>query len=218
MMSQNKEIRTITDSEVRLVGNSRNIEGYGIVFNRESRDLGGFTEVILPESVKGVIENSDILALLNHNKNRGVLARSIKGKGSMSLTVDKKGVKYSFQAPNFDLGDELVEGIKRGDISESSFGFAVKEDRIEKKENGQYLRTILKFERLYEMSPVYNAAYEDTTVALRHLEEVKEAEEPPVKPVIEEPIAEPITEREVSRKELLLRERNNLYKLKNLNR
>lgn len=46
-----------------------------------------------------------------------------------------------------------------------------------KKDNGSYVRTILKFERLYDVSPVYYPAYEDTTVALRSLIDRKDAEQ-----------------------------------------
>ena len=46
------------------------------MFNAESRDLGGFTEVIQPTALDGILEKSDILCLLNHNEDRGILARS----------------------------------------------------------------------------------------------------------------------------------------------
>ena len=40
------------------------------------------------------------------------------------------------------MGDELLEGLKRGDISTSSFAFRVGSDTWTKKEDGSYLRTI----------------------------------------------------------------------------
>ena len=78
---------------------SRIVEGYAIVFNSESRDLGGFTEVIEPTALEGVLQQSDILCLLNHNEDRGILARSKYGAGSLKLEVDSTGLKYSFEAP-----------------------------------------------------------------------------------------------------------------------
>lgn len=199
-----KEVRVldITDAEVRAVGNSRKIEGYGIVFNKESRDLGGFREVILPEAVEGVFERSDVLALLNHDMSKGVLARNTNGKGTMTLTVDERGVKYSFEAPKFDLGDELLEGVRRGDIKGSSFSFTLEKDEWDHKQKPS-LRTIKKFKLIYDMSPVYHEAYPDTTVALRNLEQLKDiipepeikAEVIETKPVAEDPVPEPIVER-----------------------
>jgi hypothetical protein len=114
----NIEIRIIPDedSEVRAIADSRTVEGRGIVFYKESKDLGGCKEIILPGALNGVLERSDILALLNHSIERGILARSDRGKGSLKLQADDRGLKYSFEAPNFDLGNELVENLKRGDI------------------------------------------------------------------------------------------------------
>jgi HK97 family phage prohead protease len=175
---------------------SRKVEGYASVFNSRSKDLGGFTEIIDPAAFNGVIERSDVLALLNHDQDRGVLARSRKGVGSLTLTVDERGLHYSFDAPNTALGNELVEGLKRGDISTSSFAFTVAGERWDKDEDGRYVRTITQIDKLYDVSPVYNEAYEDTSVALRSLEQVR-AEEPKEEVEDEEPkdeVVEPTDE------------------------
>ena len=156
---------------------SRKVEGYASVFNSRSKDLGGFTEIIDPAAFNGVIERSDVLALLNHDQDRGVLARSRKGVGSLALTVDERGLHYSFDAPNTALGNELVEGLKRGDISTSSFAFTVAGEKWTKEEDGRYLRTITQIDKLYDVSPVYNEAYEDTSVALRSLEAARAEEQ-----------------------------------------
>ena len=168
----NKEIRTIDvydNEELRAIGNSRQIEGYGIVFNKESRDLGGFKEIILPSAIEGVIEKSDILALMNHDISRGILARSSKGIGTLKLGVDSKGVRYAFKSPNTALGNELIEGILRKDIRGSSFAFSVSPDgeKWERRNDGSVIRTISKFKELFDMSPCYREAYQDTNVALR---------------------------------------------------
>ena len=87
-----KEIRNLNpnQSEVRSLKDSRRIEGYAIVFNSESRDLGGFTEEIASDAVRGVLEKSDVLALLNHDESRGLLGRSTNGQGSLTLTADSR--------------------------------------------------------------------------------------------------------------------------------
>jgi len=223
-----KEIREYTeDAELRVASteNSRNIEGYGIVFNKQSVLLGGmFSEIIRPEAVDGVIERSDILALINHDVSKGVLARSTNGKGTMGLTIDNKGVKYSFDAPNFELGNELIEGVKRGDIRTSSFAFTVAEggDSWQPLEDGTYLRIITKFDELYDMSPCYRAAYEDTTVAVRSLTDIKTKDEakkleeerskPGGEPVI--PPVQPEEKKGLSEADLKLKRQQNYYKSK----
>lgn len=120
------------------------------------------------------MEKSDILCLLNHNEERGVLARSKCGNGSLTLEVDSEGLKYRFEAPNTALGDELLEGLKRGDISTSSFAFTIESDQWEKRSNGSYLRKITRFKELFDVSPVYKEAYPDTSVALRKMQNLNE--------------------------------------------
>lgn len=175
-----KEIRSFAQAECELRASrkGRTVEGYGIVFNKESKDLGGFREVIEPEAVTGVLERSDVLALLNHDESRGVLARWTNGDGTMELTVDKMGVKYKFDAPDTVLGDEVLSGVRRGDIRTSSFSFSVSKDgqKWEKREDGTHLRTIQKFDAIYDMSPVYREAYADTTVAVRSLVDIRATE------------------------------------------
>lgn len=150
---------------------SRIIEGYAIVFNSRSEDLGGFYETINPNAVtQETIDNSDILFLLDHNTQRGVLARSNKGKGSLKLELDEKGLKFSFECPDTSTGNEVMIGIKRGDISKCSFAFSVESDEYTKESDGTILRTINKINRLYDCSVVYHPAYNETSVDTRGLE------------------------------------------------
>lgn len=144
------------------------IEGYAIIFNSRSKDLGNFVEVIKPEAMNGIINKSDVLCLLDHEKSRGVLARATQGVGSLKLEVDSKGLKYTFEAPNTSLGMELIEGIKRGDIRTSSFAFSIGTDgqRWTELSNGMYLREITQFTEIHDVSPVYREAYNETSVKL----------------------------------------------------
>lgn len=169
-----KEIRNI--GEIRANAESRNVDGYALVFNSLSEDLGGFREQILPEAVDGVIEKSDVMAVLNHDQSRGILARSRYGNGSLSLEADEKGLRYRFDAPHTALGDECLEYLRRGDINQSSFAFAVAEDRWDKQPDGTYLRTIKRFERLYDVSPVFTPAYASTSVSCRRYQEILDEE------------------------------------------
>lgn len=176
--------------ELRGEDESRHIEGYGSVFNSRSLDLGGFQEIIAPGAFDGVIERSDVKALLDHNAERGILARSRNGKGSLSLELDERGLKYSFDAPHTNLGDEVVEGLKRGDYSQSSFAFTVESESWTKEEDGSYLRTINKIGNLYDVSIVANPAYTDTSVALRSLDAFKAQEETQIPEEIKEEVKE----------------------------
>jgi HK97 family phage prohead protease len=167
-----KELRSI---EIRTIENSRKIEGVSIVFNALSNDLGGFREQIIPEAVEGVIEQSDIFFLYNHTSDRGFLARSRNGSGSLQTEVREDGVYFSFDAPKTALGDEVLEYLKRGDVNQCSFAFAVDTDKWEKQTDGTYIRTITKFKKLYDMSLVDNPAYSQTSACARFAE-IKEEE------------------------------------------
>ena len=175
-----KEIRNL-QLECRTSEDSRKIEGVAIVFDVLSEDLGGFREKILPEAIEGVIEESDIFFLYNHNAERGFLARSRNGVGSLKTDVMTDGVHFSFDAPHTALGDEVLEHMHRGDISQCSFAFTIAEDAWEKQSDGSYIRTIKKFNRLYDMSLVDTPAYPQTSACARFAEiqeeERKAAEE-----------------------------------------
>lgn len=173
MSEKIKEIRntsyvvTVADGE-----ESRRVEGYALLFNTKSDGLD-IEEIIERGSLDGVIERSNVFALLNHDDRRGILSRSKNGQGTLALAVDNKGLRYSFDAPRTALGDELLEYIRRGEITESSFAFTVAEDVWEKKKDGSWKRTIKKFDQLYDVSPVYDAAYSKTSVSLRGKEAVE---------------------------------------------
>ena len=174
-----KEIRILPEkqAEVRAEQDSRSITGYAIVWDTESRDLGGFTESIDPNALDGVFPDVDVVALYNHREDSGVLARFTNGKGTLELEVDEKGLRYTFDSPETSLGNDVLESVRRGDIRESSFAFIVGEDDFEKRDDGSYHRRITKFKDILDVSPVVRAAYGDTSVAKRKLENVLETEE-----------------------------------------
>lgn len=157
---------------------NRMVEGYALLFETSSDGLN-FEEVIERSALEGVVSRSDVFALLNHSKERGILARSINGEGSLTLEVDEKGLMYRFEAPKTALGDELLENLKRGEINQSSFAFDVQSDKWERKADGTWKRTIHQIGNLYDVSPVYNAAYSKTSVYMRgkEIEEERLAEE-----------------------------------------
>lgn len=175
-MEQIKETRNTT-SEVRFAPEEGIVEGYALLFDVQSDGLP-FHETIARGALDGVIERSDVFALLNHSEDRGVLARSKNGKGSLELSVDEKGLHYRFIRPDTAIGHELEENLRRGEIDQSSFAFSVEEDKWERRGDGSWDRRILKIGELFDVSPVYRAAYSATSVSLRGKEAAeKELEE-----------------------------------------
>ena len=172
---------------VSLDNDSRILSGYAAVFNSESKDLGGFTEMISPAAFEGVIERSDVFAVLDHDRNK-VLARSKMGKGSLELNIDQKGLQFRFESPNTTLGNDVLSMVKRGDLTDASFCFTVEDESWQKREDGSYLRTINKIGDLFDVAICYNGAYAEsyTEVALRSLDKFKEEELRAAKEVEEE--------------------------------
>lgn len=146
---------------------SRTVCGYGSVFNSQSEDLG-FIETIDPRAITDeTIKRSDVFATLNHDMNK-ILARCKYGSGSLELKCDDKGLYYRFDAPNTNLGDELLEYLNRGEIDSSSFAFTVKRDEWTKGEDGKYYRTILEIDQLFDVSPVFSPAYSEASCQKRN--------------------------------------------------
>lgn len=164
--------------EVTYDPNSRKVEGYAVVFDSPSENMG-FIETIKRGAItEDTIKNSDVLARFNHNPEK-VLARCKYGNGSLQLVVDDIGVRYSFEAPNTQLGDELLEHLHRGDITSSSFAFTISSEKGSErwyKQDGQLYRDIYKIDRLYDVAPVWVPAYEATTCSARCLEMVEKSQ------------------------------------------
>ena len=173
-MEQNREIRSIARA---FTTNGRTVSGYAIRFNEDSAFMG-FTERISPSALPAsMLENADIFAYFNHDWGK-VLART---PNSLKLDLRNDGLYYEFEAPNTQDGNDLLEHIKRGEMYGTSFAFSLPEDGSgevwTKQEDGTYLREIVMFDALYEISPVYTPAYPTTSVSARCLEHVRKLEE-----------------------------------------
>lgn len=168
----NKEVRTfnVENLELRMDGDIKKVIGYGAVFNSMSNDLGGFREVISKNAFEDRLED-DVRFLVNHD---GLpLARTTNN--TLRLSVDEKGLRYEAIMPDTTLSNDLMELMKNGTISQSSFAFIVEDDSWEQKD-GINIRTINKVSRLFDVSAVTYPAYEEasSSVALRSLENWKE--------------------------------------------
>ena len=146
---------------------SRTVSGYGSVFNSQSEDLG-FIETIDPNAITDeTIKRSDVFATLNHDMDK-ILARCKYGSGSLELKCDDKGLYYRFDAPNTDLGDELLEHLNRGEIDSSSFAFTVKRDEWTTGDDGKTYRRILEIDQVFDISPVFCPAYPEAICQKRN--------------------------------------------------
>lgn len=170
------EMRAAADGEG---DKQRTVSGYAAVFNSPSEDMG-FIEYIEPGAFREAIAASDVRALFNHDPNY-VLART--ASGTLTIEEDEKGLRYEFQIPGTTFGNDFAVMLSRGDVSQSSFAFTVKDEAWEKEKKADgsfaYTRRIKKVDRLYDVSAVTYPAYPDTEVALRSLQKALPPPAPP---------------------------------------
>jgi len=165
-LAQPVEIRAETDNE------GEKIVGYGAVFESRSENLGGFTEIIEKGAFDNVLDQ-DVRGLFNHDPNY-VLGR--QSAGTLKLSVDERGLKYEIDPPATDtIRDLVMEPMKRGDISGSSFGFIVDDDEWTEGDDGAVTRTIKSVRSLMDVGPVTFPAYPETGAAMRSLNEFRQA-------------------------------------------
>ncbi len=178
-----KEIRfaNITDFaiEQRAEGDDAGkmiIEGYAAVYDSETligSEDWGFYERIQRGAFDGA-DLRDVPLKYNHSDFYPILART-RNK-SLTLTTDEKGLKIRAEFLNTQDSKDMYTRIKAGLIDKMSFAFTVAEggETIEEHKAGETpLRTITKFDRIFDVSVVDTPAYDDTSVYARSIESVE---------------------------------------------
>jgi hypothetical protein len=149
--------------------------------------MGWFTE----EVDRRALDNAnmdDVRILLNHDPNL-ILGRT--AAGTAEVGVDDIGLWYEVELPDSPNGQNARTAIARGDISQSSWGFKIRQDETGRrigdkwmKRDGTDHRILTDVSDLLDASPVTFPANPDTSVAKRSLEayqeETRKEEVPPV--------------------------------------
>lgn len=164
-----REVRTLTRRvEARASGDDagphNEITGYAAIFDTPTTIAGAFTETI----DRGAFDDAlgdDVRVLFNHDPSR-LLGRT--KSGTASISVDETGLRYLVRPPDTATGREVLELLQRGDISGSSFGFRVLQDRwTDGATPGDLPVRHLERVALYDVSPVTMPAYAETTAEAR---------------------------------------------------
>ncbi len=163
-----KEQRFIT-SEVRLSqGDEGSMVGYASVFGSVA-DIGDFKEMVLPGAfTKCLRKNPDVRFLRDHNPSM-IFARTTNG--SLVLSEDGKGLKFSARLPNTQDARDARELVRTGLVTGCSFAFTVDDQSWEDKRdaNGDlYALRMLRDVSLEDVSICTYPAYGDTEVDARH--------------------------------------------------
>lgn len=160
-----KRTALVRDSKFKTRAEDGNlyIEGYFAVFGSEYRMWENAIETIDEDAFDDTLDG-DIRALVNHDSTL-VLGRTTAG--TLILRVDRVGLWGSITINQADQDAmNLYERVKRGDVSQCSFGFDIVDQSTEVTENGTTVWKLRKL-KLYEVSVVTFPAYEDTSVEAR---------------------------------------------------
>jgi hypothetical protein len=161
----NIERRNVSTAELRLQRDRRGaqvVTGFAIVFDSLSEDLGGFRERVKVGAVtRSLREGADVRALVDHDPSK-ILGRNLAG--TLRIKPNAKGVLVEIDAPDTQAGRDIVESIKRGDVTGMSFAFVTRSDEWHV-EDGTPVRELFDID-LMDVSIVTFPAYPATDVAV----------------------------------------------------
>jgi hypothetical protein len=168
------ERRCLPKAEIRVDGDDKpKIIGYAAVFNTWTNINGWFKESIRPGAFTKTIKENDIRALMNHNENY-VLGRN-KSK-TLSLREDSTGLAVEIDPVPATWANDLLASMRRGDITQMSFGFQVNKQEADYEKDERVLVDVT----LFDVSIVTYPAYPTTTAQVRslfHKEVIEEKKE-----------------------------------------
>jgi HK97 family phage prohead protease len=166
---------TLTPDEARQAEDGKMIFG-GIAssvnepYTLYEDDTYAFIEVIAPGAFREAAK-WDVRVLLNHDPNF-ILGRTAAGTAKIEERAN--GLYYEWDNDEaISYAADLARSIKRGDITQSSFAFAMgdfEERYYDEEGKKKVLRIILNFRQIYDVSPVTYPANQNTSVNKRDLE------------------------------------------------
>ena len=147
------EQRTALDAPAPTI-DGRRLHGL-IPYGAESRDLGGFTEVIAPGALAGA-DLSDLIATREHDRSK------LLGRHPSTLTVEDRadGFAWSVELPQSPVGEDVRVAIERGDLRSTSWRMIVGRDRWEGDK-----RIVEQIAQLADVCVTASPAYGDAATA-----------------------------------------------------
>lgn len=155
---QNLQTRDDSDSDDLY------LEGNFVVYNSNYQVWDGATESIAPGAFRNSIHD-DVRALYNHNDDL-VLGRTSAGTFTLEDRSDGLWGRIKVNRKDTDAMN-AYERVKRGDVSGCSFGFGIKSQETEYREDGSVHWTITEVDPLVECSLCVFPAYQATHINAR---------------------------------------------------
>lgn len=148
------------------------ISGMGIVYNAETEILPGIFESIRPGAFSKSLNRFDeIKSFINHDPS--LILSTTRSTPPLEITDNENSLVFVSPIPPTTYGRDLAINVGRGNISGASFSFMIHDggEIYSIDEDGNYHREIISAE-IYEVGPVTNPAYQQTTVSLRNKESI----------------------------------------------
>ena len=172
-MKKEKEIRLLAENlEARNTEEDKDsmvIEGYAVVF--DSPATHGFTEIIDKDAFNGC-DMKDVCMKYNHDDSHRILART--RNGSLRLQIDDKGLFVHAELIDTTSNRDIYKMIQAGLLDKMSFAFTVEE---EKWDIATDTRTILRIDKLFDVSVVDTPFYDTTSIYARALSTLESEKE-----------------------------------------
>lgn len=166
-ISKGREYRAMTMDAVETDG--KIVEGYATTFDQKYplysfEDVKGrhtVFEAVSRDAFKEA-DMSDVIMQYDHQGR--VFARL--SNGTLGLEEDEHGLRIRADLGGTEIGRQLYEEIRGGYTNKMSFGFTVAEDNTVP-DGSDYLRTITKIGKLFDVSAVSLPANDFTEISAR---------------------------------------------------
>lgn len=148
------------------------ISGMGIVYNAETEILPGVFESIRPGAFsKSLNRFNEVKSFINHDPS--LILSTTRSTPPLEITDNENSLVFVSPIPPTSYGRDLAINVNRGNISGASFSFMIHDngELYSIDDEGNYHREIISAE-IYEVGPVTNPAYQQTTVSLRNKESI----------------------------------------------
>lgn len=171
-IDQGREYRLMTSIVEPIDDEEMIVEGYATTFDQPYHLYNTYNNVGALVEVKEQIDSkafddcdmSDVIFQYDHE---GRVFARLSNK-TMELSIDKKGLKVKAFLGGTQIGRNLYEEIKGGYTNKMSFGFTVPDDGSKIEADGSdYLRTIFRISKLYDVSAVSLPANDFTEISSR---------------------------------------------------
>lgn len=145
---------------------------YGVLTTLYRDDEYELREIIMPGAAAEALKAGEEVLLWNHDASQPMARRK---NGTLEASEDASGVFMRADVARTVWGRNGYEAIKENTVDAMSFGFFLASDGYKwerEKKDGRIIdtRTITRFSRIVDYSPVTYPAYKDTDVQARSKE------------------------------------------------